>query len=195
MMAMAHKGFAFLSMTKTGSTSIEATFSRYAQITTRRPPPMKHMRAATFNRYIVPILESYGYPRSSYELVCIVREPVDWVASWYRYRSREAAQKSSGYTGDMTFEEFVGKLLDEEVSLGSATQFVSARGKRLVDRMYRYEHLGDAVEWMAGKLEIDTPTLKRVNTSPDRDLAVPASLRARLEERYAKDVALYEAAL
>ncbi len=197
-MAMANAGFVFLAMPKTGSTAVEASLSRHAQLTTRRPPRMKHMTARTFDRLIAPVLEHYGHPRESYELVCIVREPVEWAHSWYRYRSRPGSQGRPNYTGDLTFKEFADQVVAGEIDIGSSSNFVrTAPGRPPVERIYRYEHLDVAVGWMAEQLGIAVPDLARLNASPTRYAGasdIPGLVRRRLEEHYARDVEVYEAA-
>ena len=68
--------------------------------------------AQSFITSFAPILARYGYPRGRYELVCIIREPIDWTASWWRYRSRPATVGKASYTGDMSFDEFADRVID-----------------------------------------------------------------------------------
>lgn len=195
MMAMAHAGFVFLSMPKAGSTALQKHFSRHAQILFRQPPGMKHMSAATFENVMAPWLERYGHPRSSYETVCLARHPVDRALSWWRYRSRPEASAEKS-TGETTFARFAEQLVSGEVPLGTAWNFVTTMdGAVLVDRIYRYEHLADAADWMAGRLDIAPPELDAANVSPARDAEVDPGVRAMLETHYADDVRLYESAL
>lgn len=190
-MAMAHAGFVFLSMTKTGSTSVEAAFARHAQLSTRRPPPMKHMTARTFDSLIAPLLEHYGFARESYELVCVAREPVDWVHSWWRYRSRPDA----GHPVEVDFDTFAAQVVSGEVRLGSTHNFTRVGpGRPPVERVYRYEHLPAAVSWMADRLGVVPPDLERRNASPRPRSEVSAATRRLLEEHYARDLAIYRAA-
>lgn len=195
MLAMAHAGFVLLSMPKTGSTALQKRFDGHAQLAVRKPPTMKHMRARTFEARIAPVLEAYGFPRASYELVCLVREPVDWVASWWRYRARPGFEGRPRYTGNLSFEEFAEQVLAGEVQLGSSANFVSdLDGNVIVERVYRYEHLEQASAWMAERLGLDLPAPARANASPPRPLDVSARTRARLEEHYAADVEVYRSA-
>ena len=195
MMAMAHAGFVFLSMPKAGSTAIQRHFSRHAQILFRQPPGMKHMSAATFENVMAPWLERYGHQPSSYETVCLVRHPVDRAQSWWRYRSRPEASAAKS-TGDTTFAEFAEQLVAGDVPLGTGWNFVTTMdGVVLVDRMYRYEHLADAADWMAERLGIAPPELDRTNVSPARDADVDPGVRAMLEQHFADDVRLWESAL
>jgi hypothetical protein len=192
MMAMAHAGFVFLSMPKAGSTALQRHFSRHAQILFRQPPGMKHMSAATFENVMAPWLERFGHPRSSYETVCLVRHPVDRAVSWWRYRSRPEASAEKS-TGDTSFAQFAEQLVSGEVPLGTAWNFVTTLdGRVLVDRRYRYEHLAEAADWMAERLDIAPPALDPTNVSPARDVQVDPGVRAMLEAHYADDVRLYE---
>ncbi len=194
MFAVPASGFVFLATTKTGSTAIEDAFGPHAEIVARRPASLKHANVQSFMNSFAPILARHGYPRGSYELVCIIREPVDWTASWWRYRSRPDARKKN-YTGDMSFDEFVGRVIDGEINLGNMKRFVSTKdGEIAVSRMFRYDRIDGAVTWMAERLGIPKPELPTVNVSPDRQTIISPSTRARLEEHYAEHLALYEAA-
>lgn len=195
MLAMTGAGFVFLSMPKTGSTAIQRHFSRHAEVLFRQPPGMKHMSAATFENTMAPWFDRFGRPRSSYETVCLVRHPVDRAESWWRYRSRPAASADKS-TGDLPFAAFAEQLVAGDVPLGTAWNFVTTMaGEVLVDRIYRYESLGDAADWMAERLGIAPPQLDRTNQSPERESQIDPGVRALLEQHYADDVRLYESGL
>ncbi len=80
--------------------------------------------------------------------------------------------------------------------LGTSSNFVTdADDKVIVDRMYRYEHLDAATAWMSERLGIAAPTLEPTNVSPAREGEMDAATRARLEEHFARDLAIYESAI
>jgi hypothetical protein len=192
MMAFADRGFVFLSMPKAGSTVLQRHFARHAMILVRQPPGMKHMSASTYESVMAPWLERYGHPRSSYETTCLVRHPIDRAVSWWKYRARPGARNSSA---EMGFAEFAEGLISGEIPLGNAANFVTdAEGTVIVDRLYRFEHLDAATTWMSQMLGIEPPVLEPTNVSPDRPGEVDAATRARLEEHFAADLAVYEAA-
>jgi hypothetical protein len=196
MIAVPESGFVFLSTTKTGSTAIENVFAPHAQIVARRPPSLKHITARSFYASFAPILSNYGYPPESYELICVIREPIDWVASWWRYRSRPEAAGRAAYTGDLSFDEFADRIIAGEVHLGNMRKFVSGQdGGVAVTTMFRYDRIDGAVAWMAERIGIPKPRLRPANVSPDRQTIVSPVTRSRLEEHYATHLALYEAAL
>jgi len=195
-MCFADRGFVFLSMPKAGSTALQKHFARHAMILFRQPPGMKHMSAVTFETVLAPWLERYGHPRSDYETMCLVRDPLERAMSWWRYRARPEAAGQPNWTGDLSFAEFADRLISGEVPLGTSSNFVTdAAGAVIVDRMYRYEHLEAATAWMAEQLGIAPPVLEPTNVSPARQGEMDAGTRARLEEHYARDLGLYESAL
>ena len=51
-----------------------------------RSPRTKHMTMRVFERYMMPYLREIG--AGDTETFCVIREPTDWLGSWYRYRSR-----------------------------------------------------------------------------------------------------------
>jgi hypothetical protein len=195
MMAMTAAGFVLLSMPKAGSTALQKHFSRHAEVLFRQPPGMKHMSAATFENTMAPWFDRFGRPRSSYETVCLVRHPVDRAHSWWRYRSRPSASREKS-TRDVSFGEFAEQLVGGDLPLGTAWNFVTTmQGEVLVDRVYRYDNLAAAAGWMAERLGIDPPALDRSNVSPVREGgAIDPGVRTLLEQHYADDVSLWEAA-
>lgn len=195
MMAMTQAGFVLLSMPKTGSTALQSHFGRHAQVVVRNPPGMKHMTAGTFEEMFTPWFERFGFARSSYETVALVRHPVDRAQSWWRYRARPAVQGRPNYTGDMSFDDFAERLVDGRITLGTAHNFLTdSQGRVIVDRLYRHEHLTDAAQWMADKLGVAVPDLRPVNASPERAGELSLATRRRLEYHLAADVAIYESA-
>jgi hypothetical protein len=194
-MSMAGSGFVFLSMPKAGSTVLQRHFARHAEIVFRQPPGMKHMSAVTFEATMAPWLARYGHPRESYETLCLVRHPVDRAVSWWKYRSRPEMARTHNSTADLSFAEFADRLIAGEVTLGTSANFVTdLDGRVIVDRMYRYEHLAAATTWMAERLRIAPPTLDETNVSPARQADLDAAVLARLDDFYARDLAIYEQA-
>jgi hypothetical protein len=195
-MSMAGSGFVFLSMPKAGSTVLQRHFARHAEIVFRQPPGMKHMSAVTFEATMAPWLARFGCARESYETLCLVRDPIDRAVSWWKYRSRPELARTHNSTAAVSFAEFAERLVSGEVTLGTSANFVTdLRGEVIVDRMYRYEHLGEATAWMAARLGIEPPALDETNVSPARRVDLDDDVRARLEEHYAADLAIYAQAL
>lgn len=195
MFAAPEAGFVFLSAPKTGSTTLERSFSRHATVVIRNPPRIRHMNAALFDLRARELLASGGHPRTSYELICMIREPVDWAASWWRYRARPQLQGDAKYTGDLSFDDFIAKVVDGKTNLSGLDKFAQGSGRHPgVERMFRYDNIQGAADWMAAKLDIPTPKLAIANASPERDTTVSPGTRALIESHFARHLGLYQAA-
>jgi hypothetical protein len=194
------KGFVFLATTKSGSTSIETAFMSHAQMILRKPPAIKHTTYAGFQRFLQPFLKSKGFPRESYEVVCVFREPIDWLASWWRYRSREkladpADPKHSNYTGDVSFEQFARAYMEGSEQFGRPSKFVQPRsGQAEVDRIFRYDRLDLLVDFLCEKVgeEVEVGS---TNTSPERSVSLSEECEIELREFFAPEYRIYERAI
>ncbi len=195
-MCFADRGFVFLSMPKAGSTVLQKHFARHAMILFRQPPGMKHMSAVTFEAVLAPWLERYGHPRDSYETMCLVRHPLDRAVSWWKYRARAEARGSPTTPATCPSPSSPTSWSAGRCRSGRRpTSSPTPTGRVIVDRMYRYEHLDAATAWMSERLGIAAPTLEPTNVSPAREGEMDAATRARLEEHFARDLAIYESAI
>lgn len=191
------KRLVFLATTKTGSTSIEMALESLAHAAILRPPALKHTSATRFRRHLAPYLET-APGGGSFETVALIREPLDWLGSWYRYRLREHLPIRENRTGDETFASFVeGYLAEEQPSfarLGSQARFLTDRdGACAVDHLFQYEQIDRFLEFLEDRIGCEI-TLPRLNVSPEASLALPADLDRAVRERLAPDYALHAAA-
>ncbi len=197
------KGFVFLAATKSGSTSIETAFMRHSQIVLNSPPSFKHTTYAGFQRFLQPYLASGGFPRESYEVVCVFREPIDWLSSWWRYRSREKLAnprdpKHRNYTGDVSFEQFARAYMEgseQFAQVGRMFRFVQpSPGGAEVDRIFRYDRLDLLVDFLCEKVgeEVEVGS---VNTSPERSVSLSEECEIELREFFAPEYRIYEQAI
>jgi hypothetical protein len=158
------RGFVFLAAPKTASTAIENAFLRFADGSFLRNP-FKHMKYSHFQERLEPFLEWKGFPRSSYEVVCVSREPVDRLNSWWRFLSREKIQDPARFAGDVTFEQFARTYLAIQrgeqprtretrfAQVGRMSKFIRPLpGKQEVDRIFRYENLDLFVDFLSAKV-------------------------------------------
>lgn len=199
MIAAPSRGFVFLAMPKAASTAVEHSFARYGEVLMRGRPTFKHINYAGFHRQVRPLLRSRGFDRDSYEVVCLFREPLDWLASWWRYRSRpellDPEQRSHhNYTGGVSFDEFAVAYMDRSepwAQLGRPAKFVrQPNGTIGVDRIYRLEDLNELLTWLhrrVGKEVVVEPT----NVSPQRPIELSESTRERLMAHLAAEYEIY----
>ena len=119
MIFLHHARLVILSQPKTGTTALDNALAGRASIAVSGPPQIKHMRYNKFMTFIAPWIESQaGLARTDYEVVSVMREPVDWLGSWYRYRMRNGLRrktaKSHIYTGGISFDDFVQQVIKVE---------------------------------------------------------------------------------
>jgi hypothetical protein len=185
-LAAPQHGFVLLAMPKTASTSIEEALRRDALIATGTDPRVKHLHYRGFERFLEPWLKRVGYPRESYEVICMVREPISWLHSWYRYRSRAdlanpSHRRHAHYTGGSSFDEFALAYMrnDGFARVGRQAKFVRAAGSPIgPDRMFRFEELDGALGHIESR--IGHPLrLKQRNVSP----TLPLEMSPEVEER------------
>ena len=197
------KGFVFLATTKSGSTSIETAFLRHSQMILLKPPAIKHTSYAGFQRFLQPFLNSRGFPRESYEVVCAFREPIDWLSSWWRYRSREKLAnptdpKHRNYTGDASFEQFARAYMEGSerfAMVGRPSRVVRpCPGEAEVDRIFRYDRLDLLVDFLCEKVgeEVEVGS---ANTSPERSFYLSEECEIELREFFAPEYRIYERAI
>jgi hypothetical protein len=101
MLVFFEQRLAFLATPKTGSTAIAAALESLAAVSIQRPPLLKHTTVHRYRRFIGPFLEAAS--KDSFTLVALMREPMDWLGSWYRFRQREETEPGKSTRG-MSFD-------------------------------------------------------------------------------------------
>lgn len=183
----------FLATPKTGSTAIAMALESLAAVSVQRPPLLKHTNIQRFHRFLGPYLKAAS--GEDFTTVALMREPVDWLGSWYRFRQREDLPDERASTRGMGFDAFARAYCEDPQPLfaevGSQARFLSPEGRPGVDRIFCYERIETFVEFLEDQLgcEIHLP---RVNVSPLADLDLRPDTLKRLRKAMARDVALYD---
>lgn len=184
---------AILATPKTGSTAIESALEPLATMSIQRPPVLKHTPVQRFHRFIGPYLEvTSGHP---FTLVALMREPRDWLGSWFRYRQRDDVGEPAKSTAGMTFDRFVNAWCDdpqpEFAAVGSQARFLQPKADKGVDHLFRYEEIGTFLHFLEDRLGCEI-ILPRLNVSPPGNLELSQTTELRLRKAAARDFALYE---
>lgn len=187
---------AFLATPKTGSTAIAAALESLAAVSIQRPPLLKHTTVHRYRRFIGPYLEAAS--KAEFTLVALMREPKDWLGSWYRYRQRDRTLPEQSTKG-MSFDAFVQAWCQdprpEFANVGSQARFLRARkengGEKGVDRLFRYEEIDQFVQFLEDRLGCEI-ILPRLNVSPPGATELSAETEALLRKVAAEDFALYQ---
>jgi hypothetical protein len=180
----------FLATPKTASTSIEEALAPIAAVVVVRPPHLKHTTVRNYRRLVAPYLGDTG----DFQLVALMREPRDWLGSWFRYRQRIARGDPKSTQG-MSFDSFVQAycrpVQPDYAEVGAQAMFLAAPAHKPVDHIFRYDRLGDFVGFMNRRLGCDLQ-MPQANVSPPQDLSLSAETEARLRDKCARDFALYD---
>jgi hypothetical protein len=205
-MIFLHKArLVILSQPKTGTTALEEVLSPRASISVSKPPELKHMSYRGFMKFVAPLIEAQtGLDRSDYEVVAVMREPVDWLGSWYRYRTRDELKKpgnprSMNFTGNMSFDDFVRDVCQPDGQQPQHARirtpsWVALGGKDWIgiDRLFPYEALDSFFDYIIDRTGKPIEA-KTANVSPKMDLALAPEMLARLKQHFAFEFALHGA--
>jgi hypothetical protein len=186
---------AFLATPKTGSTAIAAALESLAAVSIQRPPLLKHTTVHRYRRFIGPYLEAAS--KDSFTLVALMRDPRDWLGSWYRFRQREETAAANSTAG-MSFDDFVRAWCQDPrpdfADVGSQARFLRPRQGVGVDRLFRYEEIGAFVQFLEDHLGCEI-ILPRLNVSPAGATELSPETEALLHEVAAEDFELYHTLL
>lgn len=183
----------FLATPKAGSSAVEAALEPLAAVAVQRPAAFKHMNAQDFRTHLLPFLDArVGAP---FETVALMREPIGWLRSWYRFRLRDDYDDPDHPMRGRSFEDFAQDYMRPErpahADIGSQSAILSdGSGRQLVDRLFRYEAIDDFVQFLEDRLDCAI-TLPRVNVPPSVDVHLSAETARALETAMAADFALY----
>lgn len=185
-----------LATPKTASTSLEAALAPLADIVLQGDPRIKH---CTYHRYkwrfekFVMI-----FNKTPPETVALIREPEDWLSSWFRFRHGDWLKDTPRSTRGKTFDEFVaGYLRDPKpafAAVGSQAAFLThPMQDDQVQTLFRYDAMAQFQTWLEDRLgcKLDLP---QKNVSPLMDTSLSPALREQLRAGCARDYALYDMA-
>ena len=185
-----------LAVPKTGTTAIQRAFRPQASMAILDPPGLKHSSARRYRREIEPWLTRNGeWP---HETMALIREPVDWLGSWYRYRLRPQIAEEETSTRGIDFNDFVRAWMMPAppafARIGSQSRFLCGpRGRLLVKHLFRYEDYDHALRFLNARLGTELVP-ERVNVSPKRGLALSEEVLSELQRHAAADFALWDRA-
>lgn len=185
----------FLSVPKTGSTAWEAALAPRAAMSIQDPPGLKHAPVYRYNRFFRPMMEKFGAP--DMETLAVMRDPVDWLGSWYRYRRRPSLMGQRNSTHDVSFDQFVTAWMTDRpppfADVGSQAKFLEERPNGTgVTHLFRYEDQAGLRGFLEARLG-GPITTDRANVSPAMTLDLSPAVARALRVRAAADFALWEA--
>ena len=185
-----------LSIPKTGSTTLEGALAPRASLVMRDPPEIKHAPCYRYKRFLKPLFKQVG--EKELELMAVVRNPIDWLGSWYRYRTRDDLIGHPNSTRDVSFDDFVLEYCKGApapfANVGSQARFLTINdGEIGAKHLFQYEQWDQVIQYLEKRLDV-TITLKDKNVSPKMDLALSSEVEAKLREKRAAEFAVWELA-
>lgn len=182
----------YLATPKTGSTAIEAALGPLASVAIQRPPELKHTSVRRYWQSFAPFIENAA--GEGFTVVAMMREPVDWLGSWYRYRQRDGMRRPENSTRGLSFDEFVDAYLAPKrppyADVGRQGAFLAPQDTRGADSIFCYERIGGFVDFLEDRLDCEI-ILPRLNVSPPGTVALEPATEARLRAALADDFALH----
>jgi len=184
----------FLAVPKTGTTAIEGALAPRASMVLRDPPILKHSACYRYNRFLKPYFVQAG--GQTPELFAVVRNPIDWLSSWYRYRYRDDLVGHENSTRNVNFDDFVLEYCKGKpasfANVGSQAKFlIVGEGELGVDHLFRYEAQDKMIAFLEKRLDM-TIELKRLNVSPTVPLTLSADVEAKFRKKCAAEFDVWE---
>ena len=185
-----------LAVPKTGSTALEGALAPRASLVLRDPPELKHAPCYRYKRFLKPLFKQVGGQNP--ELMAIVRNPIDWLGSWYRYRTREDLIGHENSTHNVSFDEFVLEYCKGSpapfAKVGSQSRFLRINdGEIGPQHLFQYEQWDKVVTYLEERLAI-TITLKQKNVSPKMDLQLSDAVASKLRDKRSDEFEVWDLA-
>lgn len=184
----------FLSMPKTGSSAYEAALRDHADIVISNPPDLKHAPLYRYDRFFRPIFENVCGVEM--ETIAVMREPIDWLGSWFRYRRRPFMDGKPNATHHVDFNGFVNAYMKGKppafAAVGRQSRFLTPKpGRPPITRVFRFDALAGLDAFLEDRLGVSLET-PRLNVSPDLPLALAPGVERRLRDKFAEDFSLFD---
>ena len=187
------KRFLFIANSKTASTSLSKALRPYAEIERQGSPDRKHVSMGAVLDHYKFLFELPPFAPDTFFRFGVIRDPLDWIHSWYRYRQRAKGTRLIAST--TTFEDFWRRRDWNIIKNGSPNlqiyKFTDKDFKPLVDYLIPYDQLAEHFQLICDTMGIET-NLERLNTSHQRSSTqdIDENLKAEIVEFYARDYEL-----
>lgn len=182
----------YLATPKTGTTAVEMALKPRAEIVFSKN--RKHITALRYANKIAPFLEdTFGVRPAS---VAVMREPVDQIRSWYKYRSQKRLDGTNLSTKDISFDQFVREVVSdkppERAQIGRQFNFLTdGKTQVMADHIFAYAAQEMFLMFLSEHLQHPVEIAPK-NVSPLIDGPLSDETMALLREVRAEDFMLYD---
>lgn len=187
--------FVFVANSKTASTSIEAALMRHVEIHRGGTPAWKHIRLREALVEYGFLFDQPAYAPETFFKFGVMRDPIDWIRSWYRFRLGNKVQQS--LPEGMSFAEFWEKadwnrFMKGRIPRHQRHHFQAEDGTLLADYIIPYHDIGAHFGRICDAFGLESPLpRKNVSKLPDTPEDDP-DLLAEMRRFYAEDYALFD---
>lgn len=189
--------FIFVANTKAASTSLEHALAPHAEIQRTGTPERKHVPLRRAVKIYDFLFGQPGMGPGTFFKFAVMRDPLDWISSWYRYRTGNKVEAT--LPKDLSFEDFWARN-DWNISRPDGSPNLQRdllcrwNGDPFVDYVLRYETLDADFAGICEALGLEV-TLPRLNVSaiPASEAVIPAALEDQVRAHYQLDYALLDA--
>ncbi|MTH76435.1 sulfotransferase family 2 domain-containing protein [Paracoccus aestuariivivens] len=185
------KRLVFLATPKAGSTAVEAALESLANVAVQRPSPLKHTDLQSYRLYIEPWLRHVT--GQTFTTVALMREPVGWLQSWYRFLLRDDIDDPDHAINGVSFAEFARTYADPASGfhrkIRSQAAFLT-HGEDHADRIFRYEDMEAFTDFLEDSLDCAI-SLPRLNVPPAVDVSMNQEQESTLQRFMRRDIELY----
>jgi hypothetical protein len=198
MLASIEHGFVLFCNPKSASTSLEAAYRKHANFDVGRGSRWKHLSWREYR-------EAFGdyFDRHDCETYAVVRDPVDLLISWWRFRQRPKIQNPShphhdNSTVGVSFRDWVDEWASDDpppraVIIEQSDVLMGHDGHPAPIRYFRYEDVQELARCLNQRIGVEYE-LTRSNSSPRIDVDVDTDWLLSMP-RIQKQIRFYEAAL
>lgn len=192
MLVFFKENLVLLANPKTGTTALSQALRPSADIAFDNT--RKHVNAAFLHRRFAPFLES-AFDLTP-ERMAVVRDPLDVMRSWYRYRQREEISQSRRSTRTLSFDTFIEAVLSDDpppsARVGRQSKFLTLRsGDIPLHHLFAYDAQPRLLAFLSERFQHEI-ILERHNVSPDVATPLDETLERRFRADFAEDYAIYD---
>ncbi|MEL7093137.1 MAG: gamma-glutamyl kinase [Pseudomonadota bacterium] len=194
MMVFFKARLAFLSVPKTGTTAYQVALRDHADLSITAPPLLKHQPVYRYNRFIRPMFVRVC--DAELDVMAVMREPISWLGSWWRYRQRPEVNGHANSTHGISFDDFVLAYMKGKrpgfAEVGSQARFLEAQPNgTAVKHLFRYEDPATLNAFLEDRIGVKL-TLDRLNVSPALPAPLSEDVEKRFRRKFAEEFDLYE---